>query len=185
MSPHLNGVSTAFNRDKRSAHIDYRNPRGLAVFHPLLSTADVFVESAIPGSLHKYGRDFPALTNSAGAAARLLLHQRIRTGRRVGPTVSHWTQPPASSRLMNFWTPSGPARRCARVAPLGGTYRICCGHEHLRGPGRHGPFGCRYPHRHQLLGSSADVRSISRFPGPQRRSRRIRLEPPATRDPCP
>jgi crotonobetainyl-CoA:carnitine CoA-transferase CaiB-like acyl-CoA transferase len=63
--PHLNGVSaayTALNRDKRSVCIDYRNPRGLAAFHALLSTADVFVESAIPGSLHKYGLDFPALT---------------------------------------------------------------------------------------------------------------------------
>jgi alpha-methylacyl-CoA racemase len=65
MSPHLNGVSaayTALNRDKRSVRIDYRNPRGLAAFHALLSTANVFVESAAPGSLRKYGLDFPALT---------------------------------------------------------------------------------------------------------------------------
>ena len=49
------GVFEAVNRGKRSIAVNYRLPRGRAVVLRLASTADVFLESSMPGQLARRG----------------------------------------------------------------------------------------------------------------------------------
>jgi alpha-methylacyl-CoA racemase len=51
----------ALNRDKQFACLDHRTQKGRGALIKLIRSADVFVESSIPGSLKKFGLDFVSL----------------------------------------------------------------------------------------------------------------------------
>jgi crotonobetainyl-CoA:carnitine CoA-transferase CaiB-like acyl-CoA transferase len=76
---------TALNRDKRSVCLDYRTPEGLRAVHRLVDTADVLIESALPGSLQARALDFDSLH------ARLprLVYCSLSGFGLTGPLASH------------------------------------------------------------------------------------------------
>jgi crotonobetainyl-CoA:carnitine CoA-transferase CaiB-like acyl-CoA transferase len=76
---------TALNRDKRSVCLDYRTPEGLRAVHRLVDTADVLIESALPGSLRARALDFDSLH------ARLprLVYCSLSGFGLTGPLASH------------------------------------------------------------------------------------------------
>ena len=64
--PFAGGESTYFlsvNRNKESLSLDFRRPEGRTILERLLATADVIVENFRPGTLARYGLDYPAVAN--------------------------------------------------------------------------------------------------------------------------
>lgn len=61
--PHLDGslVWWAYNRNKRSITLDYRQPEGQALLRRLVETAHFLVESEDPGELANFGLDYAEL----------------------------------------------------------------------------------------------------------------------------
>ncbi|KAF0106593.1 MAG: putative acyl-CoA transferase/carnitine dehydratase [Anaerolineaceae bacterium] len=57
----LGGLFEAVNRGKKSAAINYRNPRGRELFLKLAATADVVLEGFRPGAVKKWGIDYEAV----------------------------------------------------------------------------------------------------------------------------
>lgn len=57
----LTGLFEAVNRGKKSAAINYRNPRGRELFLKLAATADVILEGFRPGRMDKYGLGYEAV----------------------------------------------------------------------------------------------------------------------------
>jgi crotonobetainyl-CoA:carnitine CoA-transferase CaiB-like acyl-CoA transferase len=55
------GFFPMFNRNKKSVAIDLHQPAGAAVARKLAATADIVVENFKPGTMAKYGLDYPAL----------------------------------------------------------------------------------------------------------------------------
>jgi len=55
------GFFPMFNRNKKSIAIDLHQPAGAAVARKLAATADIVVENFKPGTMAKYGLDYPAL----------------------------------------------------------------------------------------------------------------------------
>jgi len=55
------GLFAAVNRDKRSVALNYRHPRGREIVLRLAGTADVFLESSLPGQLERRGLGYEAL----------------------------------------------------------------------------------------------------------------------------
>ncbi|HEY1626504.1 MAG TPA: CoA transferase [Streptosporangiaceae bacterium] len=63
--PVRDGISTYYlgvNRNKRSMALDLREPADQALAHELARRADVFIENFRPGSLAKFGLDYPAVS---------------------------------------------------------------------------------------------------------------------------
>jgi crotonobetainyl-CoA:carnitine CoA-transferase CaiB-like acyl-CoA transferase len=56
------GFFPMFNRNKKSIALDLRTPGGLEVAHKLCGSADVVAENFRPGTMGKYGLDYPALS---------------------------------------------------------------------------------------------------------------------------
>ena len=55
------GFFPMFNRNKKSIAIDLRQPEGAALARQLVGTADVMAENFKPGTMAKYGLDYPSL----------------------------------------------------------------------------------------------------------------------------
>jgi crotonobetainyl-CoA:carnitine CoA-transferase CaiB-like acyl-CoA transferase len=55
------GFFRMFNRNKRSIAIDLADPEGLAAVERLIESADVLIENFKPGTMTKYGLDYPTL----------------------------------------------------------------------------------------------------------------------------
>jgi crotonobetainyl-CoA:carnitine CoA-transferase CaiB-like acyl-CoA transferase len=55
------GFFPMFNRNKKSIAIDLRKPEGAQVARKLAASADVVAENFKPGTMAKYGLDYPAL----------------------------------------------------------------------------------------------------------------------------
>ena len=55
------GLFAAVNRDKRSVALNYRHPRGREIVLRLAATADVFLESSLPGQLERRGLGYEAV----------------------------------------------------------------------------------------------------------------------------
>ena len=51
----------AFNRNKRSIGLDFREGEGKEIFFKLMAEADVLVENFRPGVMSRYGLDYPSL----------------------------------------------------------------------------------------------------------------------------
>ncbi len=51
----LSAIFSTLNRNKRSLVLDLREPRGLAVFHKMVASADVFVQNFRPGVAEQMG----------------------------------------------------------------------------------------------------------------------------------
>ncbi|OCT47071.1 Succinate--hydroxymethylglutarate CoA-transferase [Cladophialophora carrionii] len=58
-SGHVNKLKV--NRNKKSLGVSFQHPEGAEIIRELAKTADVFVENFLPGTLKKYGLDFPTL----------------------------------------------------------------------------------------------------------------------------
>jgi crotonobetainyl-CoA:carnitine CoA-transferase CaiB-like acyl-CoA transferase len=56
------GFFPMFNRNKKSIAIDLQKPEGAATARHLAGTADVVLENFKPGTMKKYGLDFPSLS---------------------------------------------------------------------------------------------------------------------------
>ncbi|MFS2035655.1 CaiB/BaiF CoA transferase family protein [Polaromonas sp. CT11-55] len=56
------GFFPLFNRNKKSIGIDLRDPAGAEVARKLCASADVVAENFKPGTMAKYGLDYPALS---------------------------------------------------------------------------------------------------------------------------
>ena len=56
------GFFPMFNRNKKSIGIDLHNPAGAELARQLAATADVVAENFKPGTMTKYGLDYPALS---------------------------------------------------------------------------------------------------------------------------
>ncbi len=57
----LGGLFAAVNRDKRSVALNYRHPRGREIVLRLAATADVFLESSLPGQMERRGLGYEAV----------------------------------------------------------------------------------------------------------------------------
>jgi crotonobetainyl-CoA:carnitine CoA-transferase CaiB-like acyl-CoA transferase len=53
-----------FNRNKKSIAIDLQQPKGAEVARKLAASADVVLENFKPGTMHKYGLDYPSLSKT-------------------------------------------------------------------------------------------------------------------------
>jgi crotonobetainyl-CoA:carnitine CoA-transferase CaiB-like acyl-CoA transferase len=60
ITPHHSPAHVQVNRQKRSATLDLRDPRGREVFWKLLDTADIFVDGNIAGACDKLGIGYEA-----------------------------------------------------------------------------------------------------------------------------
>ncbi|KJR90020.1 uncharacterized protein SPSK_06194 [Sporothrix schenckii 1099-18] len=49
------------NRNKKSLALSFQHPDGVAILHKLAAQCDILVENYLPGTLAKYGLDFPTL----------------------------------------------------------------------------------------------------------------------------
>lgn len=49
------------NRNKKSLGLSYQHESGVRILHELAKSCDVLVENYLPGSLKKYGMDYPTL----------------------------------------------------------------------------------------------------------------------------
>jgi crotonobetainyl-CoA:carnitine CoA-transferase CaiB-like acyl-CoA transferase len=61
---YINGETTAFlglNRNKRSVALNLKNPDGLALFHDLVRTADVFIQNYRVGTAERLGAGYDRL----------------------------------------------------------------------------------------------------------------------------
>ncbi len=58
------GFFPMFNRNKKSIAIDLRQPEGAALARQLVGTADVMAENFKPGTMAKYGLDYPSLAQA-------------------------------------------------------------------------------------------------------------------------
>jgi crotonobetainyl-CoA:carnitine CoA-transferase CaiB-like acyl-CoA transferase len=58
------GFFPMFNRNKKSIQIDLTHPAGAAVARQLAASADVVAENFKPGTMVKYGLDYPSLAKS-------------------------------------------------------------------------------------------------------------------------
>ncbi|MSP11665.1 MAG: CoA transferase [Chloroflexi bacterium] len=56
-----NGMFKILNRNKKSIALNYRNPRGRALFLQLAQNADIIVESFRPGAVSRWGIDYEAV----------------------------------------------------------------------------------------------------------------------------
>jgi crotonobetainyl-CoA:carnitine CoA-transferase CaiB-like acyl-CoA transferase len=65
---HLLGAGTGFfpmfNRNKKSIAIDLQQPKGAEVARKLAASADVVLENFKPGTMYKYGLDYPSLSKT-------------------------------------------------------------------------------------------------------------------------
>jgi crotonobetainyl-CoA:carnitine CoA-transferase CaiB-like acyl-CoA transferase len=58
------GFFPMFNRNKKSIAIDLRQPEGAALARQLVGTADVMAENFKPGTMAKFGLDYPSLAQA-------------------------------------------------------------------------------------------------------------------------
>jgi crotonobetainyl-CoA:carnitine CoA-transferase CaiB-like acyl-CoA transferase len=58
------GFFASFNRNKRSLAVDMKDPKGLALVHKLVATADVVTENFRPGALDALGLGYEALSTT-------------------------------------------------------------------------------------------------------------------------
>ena len=50
------------NRNKKSVALNFKHEESLAVLNKIIDSSDVLVENYIPGTLKKYGLDYPTLS---------------------------------------------------------------------------------------------------------------------------
>lgn len=50
------------NRNKKSVALSFKHSESLAVLNKIIDSSDVIVENYIPGTLKKYGLDYPTLS---------------------------------------------------------------------------------------------------------------------------
>ena len=84
MPPENGGVATYYqsiNRNKRSIVLDFGDADDLALAHELLRRADIAIENFRPGSLAKFGLDYPPC-GAAQPPADLPVDHRLRHRRR-------------------------------------------------------------------------------------------------------
>src|SRR5713226_7241109 len=55
------GFFRMFNRNKKSIAVDLADPKGLEAVERLIASADVLIENFKPGTMAKYGLDYPTL----------------------------------------------------------------------------------------------------------------------------
>lgn len=55
---------TQVNRNKKSVALSFKHTESLALLKKIIETSDVVVENYIPGTLKKYGLDYPALAET-------------------------------------------------------------------------------------------------------------------------
>ena len=55
------GFFRMFNRNKKSLALDLADAKGLAAVERLIASADVLIENFKPGTMAKYGLDYPTL----------------------------------------------------------------------------------------------------------------------------
>lgn len=51
-------------RNKKSLAVSFKSPHGQKILQKLVATSDVLVENYLPGTLSKYGLDYPTLNKS-------------------------------------------------------------------------------------------------------------------------
>ncbi len=56
------GFFRMFNRNKKSIAVDLADPKGLEAVERLIASADVLIENFKPGTMAKYGLDYPTLS---------------------------------------------------------------------------------------------------------------------------
>ena len=56
------GFFRMFNRNKKSIAVDLADPNGLEAVERLIASADVLIENFKPGTMAKYGLDYPTLS---------------------------------------------------------------------------------------------------------------------------
>jgi succinate--hydroxymethylglutarate CoA-transferase len=54
--------SQKVNRNKKSVALNFKHEESLAVLNKIIDSSDVIVENYIPGTLKKYGLDYPTLS---------------------------------------------------------------------------------------------------------------------------
>src|ERR1051326_1219301 len=109
------GLFRMFNRNKKSVAGDLADPGGREAVARLIASADVLIENFKPGTMAKYGLDYPTL---AARHPRLIYvaHKGFLPGRCAPelPSTTSWAACSARSAC---------SRRCARVSKPGAARR--------------------------------------------------------------